>query len=179
MDVKKQERNCVWLVNKFLVNGAKSMSLSSMWGHAWSTPQNLPYQLHNKIRNLVHTECINESKLPSINESKKYCPKSTKLWCNSCTFIVISQMLINYNVCFFWQKNVMVTHTHTHTHIHNWAIHRMTIVEQVVFIFVHLYPNTRNIGLKLSRLLQIPRSHALTMDWIKAHNHFKLSNPVP
>jgi hypothetical protein len=27
---KKQERNCVWLVNKFLVNGAKSMGLSSM-----------------------------------------------------------------------------------------------------------------------------------------------------
>ncbi len=28
--LKKQERNCVWLVNKFLVNGAKSMTLSCM-----------------------------------------------------------------------------------------------------------------------------------------------------
>lgn len=157
MDVKKQERNCVWLVNKFLVNGAKSMGLSSMWGHAWSTLQNLPYQLHNKIRNLVHTECINESKLPSINESKKYCPKSTKLWCNSCTFIVISQMLINYNVCFFSQKIVMVTHTHTHTIVlyMEWKLLSKLFSFLSTYILIHV-----------------------TLDW-SFRGCFKLLDPMP
>jgi hypothetical protein len=134
--------------------------------------------MHGRYNKIFLTNYTIKSK-PSPHQMHKWVQTTIhkwiqKLWCNSCTFIVISQMLINYNVCFFWQKIVMVPHTHTHTHT------IVPYIEWKLLSKLFSFLSTYILRLKpLRLLLQAQLPHALMVDWIKARNHFKLSNPMP